>query len=457
MFNLASSLSFLDNPSIDWKSVVTTLLLGKYVFESYIDYRQHQVYQRTEPPASIKQEVSREVFLKSQDYSRAKSRFSFVSNAIEIVKELAVIKFDVLPRLWSFASTISVSLSKYPFIGRFFGASVMSQSIVFFAITTALSTVESLPLSYYNHFVLEEKYGFNKSTVKVWITDAIKSLVLTVTLGSPFVYGFLRIIDHYGVSFVSYACVFVLVAQLFFMTIIPSLILPLFYKFTALEDGELKTAIEALAKRNNFPLTQLFVIDGSTRSAHSNAFFVGLPWSKKIVLYDTLIEHNTTEQTVAVLAHEIGHWKLNHLPQMLLATQATVATTFILFSAFLENKSLFHSFGFTQVYPAFIAFSIFGYVSAPVGCITQVLMNVLSRKNEYEADEYAKSQGYTEDLAVSLIRLATKNLGSLNTDWLYSAYNHSHPILADRLSALGYVSKEKIGDVKLDVEAKEEK
>ncbi|KAM9920091.1 hypothetical protein OXX80_012522, partial [Metschnikowia pulcherrima] len=139
-----------------------------------------------------------------------------------------------------------------------------------------------------------------------------------------------------------------------------------------------------------------------------------------------------------------------------LATQATVATTFILFSAFLENKSLFHSFGFTQVYPAFIAFSIFGYVSAPVGCITQVLMNVLSRKNEYEADEYAKSQGYTEDLAVSLIRLATKNLGSLNTDWLYSAYNHSHPILADRLSALGYVSKEKIGDVKLDVEANEE-
>lgn len=443
-------MSFLDSPSINWKTVVTSLLVGKYAFEAYINYRQFQVYQRTEPPVLIKKEITQETFDKSQEYSRAKSKFSFVSEAIELVKDLAAIKYDLLPKLWAIAGSLSVLLSKVAVIGRFFGASVMSQSLVFFAVTTIISTLESLPLSYYQTFVLEEKYGFNKSTVKVWITDAVKLLVLTVVLGSPFVFGFLKIIERYGPSFVSYACVFVLGAQLFFMTIVPSLILPLFYKFTPLEDGELKTEIEALAAKNGFPLTQLFVIDGSTRSAHSNAFFVGLPWSKKIVLFDTLIEHNTTEQTVAVLAHEIGHWKLNHLPQMLFTSQINVAITFVLFSAFLENKSLFQSFGFTT-YPPMVAFMLFSYVNSPVTCLTKFATNLLSRKNEYQADEYAKQQGYTDDLATSLIKLSTKNLSSLNTDWLFSAYNHSHPILADRLSALGYVSKEKVGDVKVDV------
>lgn len=431
--------------------MVSSLLIGKYAFETYIDYRQYQVYQRKQPPASIKEEVTQDVFDKSQEYSRAKARFGFVSGAIEIVKDLATIKFDLLPRLWLVSCGLSARLANVSVIGRFFGASVMSQSIVFFAVTSLLSTLESLPLSYYRTFVLEEKFGFNKSTLKVWATDIVKSSVLTVVLGTPFLFGFLKIIDHFGVSFVTYACGFVLAAQLIFMTIVPTLILPLFYKFTALEDGELKTEIEALAKRNSFPLTQLFVIDGSTRSSHSNAFFVGLPWSKKIVLFDTLIEHNTTPQTVAVLAHEIGHWRLNHLPQMLAATQASVATTFVLFSAFLENKSLFHSFGFTNVYPAFIAFTLFNYINTPVNCLSQFGMNLLTRKNEYEADDYAKKQGYTEELAASLIKLSTKNLSSLNSDWLYSAYNHSHPILSERLSAIGYVSREKIGDVKVEV------
>lgn len=443
--------SALDKSSIDWKAVVTTLLVGKYIFETAVDHRQYLVYHRTEPPASIKKEISLETFQKSQKYSRAKSRFGFVSNAIELVKDLAIIKFDVLPKLWALSHTISARLGSVSLIGRFFGASVMSQSIAFFAVTTALSTLSALPLSYYQSFVLEEKFGFNKSTVKIWITDAVKSLGLTIVLGSPFVYAFLRIIDAYGVSFVSYACGLVLVAQLFFMTIVPSLILPLFYKFSPLEDGELKSEIEALARRNKFPLTQLYVIDGSTRSSHSNAFFTGLPWSQKIVLFDTLIEHNTTQQTVAVLAHEIGHWKLLHLPQMMVVSQISVAVMFILFLVFLQNKSLMSSFGFAGTTSAMISFTLFNYVVSPVSCLSQFISNLLTRKNEYQADEYAKNQGYTEDLAAALIKLSTKNLSSLNTDWLYSAYNHSHPILADRLTALGYVSEKKIGDVKVDV------
>lgn len=431
---------------------MTSLLVGKYAFETYINYRQYKVYQRTKPPASIEKEISSDVFLKAQAYSRAKSRFTFVSDAIELLKELAVVKFDILPRVWSIAGCVSTRLGGIKLLSGFFGASVMLQSIVFFAINTILSTLEELPLSYYKTFVLEEKWGFNKMTLSTFVKDTFKSLLLGLVISTPFIYLFLRIVDAYGTSFVKYAMGLTLAALLIIMTIFPTFILPLFYKMTPLEEGELRTEIEALAKRNNFPLTHLYVMDGSTRSAHSNAMFVGLPWSKKILLYDTLIEQSTVPQVVAVLAHEIGHWKLNHLPQMLAMSQSTVAFTFILFSTFLTNKSLFQSFNFPANAPPIIAFVLFSYVSSPVNCVFQFFNNLLSRKNEYQADGFAKLQGYLDLLATSLITMSTENLSSMNTDWFFSSYNHSHPILADRLSALGYKSQAKVGNIKLDIE-----
>lgn len=446
----------MDNPNFNWKAIVTSLLVGKYAFETYINYRQYQVYHRTKAPASIEKEISSEVFLKSQAYSRAKTRFTFVSDAIELLREVAFVKFDILPRLWSLAGAVTARLGGVKLIGGFFGASIMLQSLVFFTITTILSTLEELPISYYKTFVLEEEWGFNKTTISTFIKDALKSLALGVTISTPFLYLFLRIVDAYGTSFVKYAMVLTLVALLIIMTIFPTFILPLFYKMTPLEEGELRTEIEALAKRNKFPLTHLYVIDGSTRSAHSNAMFVGLPWSKKILLFDTLIEQSTVPQVVAVLAHEIGHWKLNHLPKMMAVSQGTVAMTFILFSTFLHNKSLFQSFGFPANAPPIIAFILFSYVSSPVNCLTQFFNNLLSRKNEYQADGYAELQGYKTELATSLITMSTENLSSMNTDWLYSSYNHSHPILAERLSALGYKSEAKVGNLHLDIEKKDE-
>lgn len=452
---ITNSQSYLDNPNVNWKAIVTSLLVGKYAFETYINYRQYQVYHNKKAPASIEKEISPEVFLKSQAYSRAKSRFGFFADAIDLLKELAVVKFDVLPRLWSVAGCISARLGGVKYIGGFFGASVMLQSLVFFAVNTVLSTLEELPLSYYKTFILEQQWGFNKTTVGTFVKDTLKSLILGLTISSPFIYLFLRIIDAYGTAFVKYAMGLTLAASLIIMTLVPTLILPLFYKMTPLEEGELRTEIEALAKRNNFPLTHLYVIDGSTRSSHSNAMFVGLPWSKKILLYDTLIEQSTVPQVVAVLAHEIGHWKLNHLPQMLAVSQATVASTFILFSTFLTNRSLFKSFGFPANAPPMIAFILFSYVSSPLNCFFQFINNLLSRKNEYQADGYAQLQGYKDELSTSLITMSTENLSSMNTDWLFSSYNHSHPILADRLSALGYKSQEKVGNIQVDIEKKE--
>lgn len=445
----------MDNPNVNWKAIVTSLLVGKYAFETYINYRQYQVYQRTKPPVSIEKEIAPEVFHKSQAYSRSKAKFNFVSDAVELLKELAVVKFDVLPRIWSLAGCLSARLGGVKFIGAFFGTSIMLQSIVFYAINTILSSFEDLPLSYYKTFVLEEKWGFNKMTISTFVKDFFKTMTLGLTISTPFIYLFLRIVDAYGPGFVKYAMGLTLAALLIIMTIFPTFILPLFYKMTPLEEGELRTEIEALAKRNNFPLTHLYVMDGSTRSAHSNAMFVGLPWSKKILLYDTLIDHSSVPQVVAVLAHEIGHWKLNHLPQMLAVSQGTVALTFLLFSAFLTNKSLFQSFNFAANAPPIIAFVLFSYVSSPVNCSIQFLNNLISRKNEYQADGYAKDQGYLDSLATSLITMSTENLSSMNTDWLFSSYNHSHPILADRLSALGYKSQAKVGNLKLDIEKDE--
>lgn len=396
---------------------------------------------RTTPPAALKAEIDKETFDKSQDYSRAKQRFSFFTDAYGLVKNLLFIKYDLLPKFWSISGSIMSSM--LPILPKFMGGPI-TQSIIFMLTTSIASNILSLPVDYYGTFVLEEKYGFNKSTIKLWITDQIKSLALSFVFIPPFLGGFLKIIEQYGQSFIVYALGFILITQLILMTVFPTLIQPLFNKLTPLEDGELKTAIEDLAKKQGFPLTKLYVIDGSKRSGHSNAYFTGLPWSKQIVLFDTLIEHSTVDETVAVLAHEIGHWKLSHLMKMIFFSQANLFFTFSFFAAFLENQSLYNSFGFYEVKPIIVGLLLFSDVFKPIESIEQFIQNLFIRKHEYEADEYARLCGYTDDLGKALIKLNIENLSYMDADWLYSAYHRSHPILTERLNAINYVSKEKV-------------
>lgn len=407
-----------------------------------MEYRQYQVLKRVSPPASIKAEIDQETFEKSQDYSRAKARFRFILNAWGFIQNVATFQLDLLPVFWRASGSLIQFLA--PIIPKFAGG-IITQSVFFFLIQNLLSTVLSLPVDYYQHFVLEEKYGFNKQTVSLWINDTIKSILLQWGLGSPVVAGFLKILAATGDSFIGYLTLFVLGVQLVAMTIFPSLIHPLFNKFTPLEDGELKTAIEDLASKEGFPLGELYVVDGSKRSSHSNAYFTGLPWSKKIVLYDTLIEHSTIEETVAVLAHEIGHWKMWHLPRMIVLSQVIMLSTFSLFSAFINNKSLYNAFGFTTVKPDIVGFTLFSTMYSPVNSIFSFVMHWFSRKHEFEADKYGKDRGHAEGLATGLIKLQIENLLTMDADWLYSAYHLSHPILAERLAALEYVSKKKVG------------
>jgi STE24 endopeptidase len=197
---------------------------------------------------------------------------------------------------------------------------------LFFFAFNIVSTLLSFPTSYYSHFVLEEKFGFNKQTVKLWLTDMLKGQLLGVVLGAPIISGLLKIVQATGNEFFYYLWLFGIFIQVVGITIYPTLILPLFNKLSPLEAGPLKTGVEALAKRLDFPLSELYVIDGSKRSAHSNAYFFGFPWKKHIVIFDTLIEKSETEEVVAVLGHELGHWSLNHTTKLFGIAQVWIIT-----------------------------------------------------------------------------------------------------------------------------------
>jgi STE24 endopeptidase len=267
----------------------------------------------------------------------------------------------------------------------------ITQSLVFFFTYNLFSSLINMPISYYHHFVMEEEFGFNKMTKGLWIKDMIKGQLLTVALGTPIGAGILYIIKATGDRFFYYVWGFMVAVQLIAVTIYPILIVPIFNKLKPLEAGPLKTAVEGLATRLNFPLGELDVIDGSKRSSHSNAYFTGLPWKKKIVLYDTLIEQQSQEQVVAVLAHELGHWSYGHTSKLLLINSSHLFLIFALFSSFIHNKQLFSEFGFTSEQPIMIGFFLFSAALTPSECLMQFVMHGITRAFEYQAGKLIMS------------------------------------------------------------------
>ncbi|KAH0542212.1 hypothetical protein FGG08_003334 [Glutinoglossum americanum] len=369
---------------------------------------------------------------REKKYGRAKAKFGFFMAFYHQIQNLGFIYFDVLPKIWALSGTLQERYVPARYAGE------ISHSLLFFLVFNLIGTVFSTPTSWYHTFVLEEKFGFNKQTPRIFITDMLKYQFLMVVLGSPILSGFLKIIQKTGTSFFYYLWLFAVVIQIFAITIYPILILPLFNKLSPLDEGELKSGVEALARKLKFPLNQLYVIDGSKRSAHSNAYFYGLPWKKHIVIYDTLIAENETEEVVAVLAHELGHWSLSHTTKLLGISQFHLFYVFALFSVFINNHSLYQSFGFHKEMPIVIGFILFSDALTPMDTLVKLLMNILSRKYEFEADAFAVKLGYSTSLARSLIKLQIQNLSTMDADWVYASYHFSHPILPERLGALGW-------------------
>ena len=369
----------LDNPNVPWKSLIVTFAVGQYCVETYLAYRQYRVLQRTQVPVQLKHEIDQETFDKSQAYGRAKAKFTFVNNLWDTVKGIAVIQYNVYPFLWAAAGTL---------LTRFAPASLQGEithSLVFAFGYSFIETIIGLPFSYYHHFVLEEAFGFNKQTVSLFIVDLLKSQALSLAFGIPLGAAFLKIVQKTGDAFFLWLWLFALAVQLGAITIYPIVIVPLFNKLTPLEPGPLKERVEALAKRLQFPLAELHVIDGSKRSGHSNAYFTGLPWKKKIVIYDTLIEKSEVKEVEAILAHELGHWQMGHTTKLLGISSAHLLYVFALFSVFINNTSLYEAFGFYNSKPIIIGFILFNEVLSPTDSIVKLLMNILTRKFEFEA------------------------------------------------------------------------
>ncbi|PGH15854.1 hypothetical protein AJ80_05385 [Polytolypa hystricis UAMH7299] len=441
----------LDRPFFPWKKVIVGFSLGQYILEGFLSFRQYKVLQQKKPPKVLQGEVSQKVFDDSQAYGRAKAKFGFVSGLYSQIQNVAFIYYDALPKLWAITG---LWLTQY-LPERFSGE--ISHTLLFLFTFNIFTTILSIPVSYYSTFVLEEKFGFNKQTVKLWITDMLKGQMLGIVLGTPIITAILKIVQKTGTGFFYYLWLFGIFVQLFAITIYPIAILPLFNKLSPLEPGQLKTGVENLAEKLKFPLKELYVIDGSKRSAHSNAYFYGLPWKKHIVIYDTLIEKSEPEEVVAVLSHELGHWSLSHTTKLFGIAQFHMFYIFALFSAFVNNKSLYNSFGFHNEYPIMIGFLLFSDALAPMDAVVKLLMNILSRKFEFEADAFAVKLGYTAELARSLVKLQIQNLSTMDADWMYASYHYSHPILSERLGALGWqggkITDEKAADSEKPVKA----
>jgi len=375
--------SYLDRPLFPWKKLIIGFSVGQYLLNSYLSYRQYQVLCRTVRPKTLESEVSQETYDKSQAYGRAKARYGFISGLFSQTLDLAILSYDIFPKLWQLTGTWLLQYSTPRFSGE------ITHSLLFIFTYLFAQTLLGLPFSYYFNFILEENFGFNKQTLTIFIKDLLKSQALTIAFGVPLGSAFLYIIQKTGDKFFYYIWVFMLAVQVFAITIFPIWIVPLFNKLSPLQPGTLKDAVEALAARLSFPLSELQVIDGSTRSAHSNAYFTGLPWKKKIVLYDTLIEKSEEQEVVAVLAHELGHWKMGHTTKQLVIAQGHLFFIFALFSVFVNNNSMYNDFGFLKEHPIIIGFLLFNEVLAPLDSILSLLMNILSRKFEFEAGMYA--------------------------------------------------------------------
>lgn len=373
-------------------------------------------------PDEFRDVYDREAYEKSQNYLHHSTVFSLVTATFDLV---------VLLVFW-FAG----GFNYLDLVVRALGFSPLLTGIVYIGILLFLQGLVSLPFSIYHTFVLEEKYGFNKTSPLTFISDKLKGIFLGLVLGTPVLAGLLWFFENTG----SLAWVWAWLAVALFGFVLqyaaPTLIMPLFNKFTPLEDGELKSAIMDYARSVAFPLSGIFVIDGSKRSAKANAFFTGFGKQKRIALFDTLIENHTVRELVAVLAHEIGHYKKKHIIIAMCLSFINMGIVFFLLSVFLNNRLLFDAFYMDDlsVYASLLFFSL---LYSPVEFILSVLLQFLSRRHEFQADRYAV-QTYSggASLVEALKKLSRKNLSNLTPHPFFVFLNYSHPPVLQRIERI---------------------
>lgn len=406
--------------------LLALLDLGWSSFLSALNYR--SVLRHGEQvPKELKESVSKEEARKAADYSKAKMRLAFLVSPLSTLILLALVVLGFFGLLDSWVG--SLHWSAYWTGALFLGILIVARTIL------------SIPVELYDTFVLERRFGFNTTTASTWILDQLKGLALTAVLGLPLLFLLYVFIDGTGPFWWLWAAAIFSVIELLLSLIFPLVIAPLFNKFSPLPEGSLKTGIEALASKCSFRVSGIFIMDGSKRSKHSNAYFTGLGASKRIVLYDTLVSSMSEDEILAVLAHEIGHEKRKHVLKM---TSVSILLSFFGFwilALLMQWPELYAAFGFAAASRHAILL-ILSIVSGPATFFLTPIFSAWSRAHEYQADAYsvgnalASPKEGARSLSSALVKLGRENASNLWPARLYSLWYYSHPTLMERLAAI---------------------
>ncbi|MBL7841996.1 MAG: M48 family metallopeptidase [Cyclobacteriaceae bacterium] len=400
--------------------IILALVIAGFVFDTVLTW----LNLRSQPadiPDSVAAFYDRSKYRKSLEYHKHRTNFSFVTSTFSFLLSVLMLYFGGFGWLDSWLR---------PMVPN-----EILLALVFFGVLAIASDILTLPFQIYSTFVIEEKYGFNKTTVKTFIGDKLKGYLVGAILGGGLVSLLIYLIEVVGpdfwILFSLLAAILILLINMFYTTIF----LPLFNKLTPLADGELKTAIESFSKRVGFPLDNVFVMDGSKRSNKANAFFSGIGRKKKIVLYDTLINNHSTEELVAVLAHEVGHYKKKHIIFGYVLSVIQVLFTLFILSRMVQSENVSLALGGIQS-AVHLNLLAFGILFSPISGLTGLFMSMYSRRNEYEADAYAKETFSGAALASALKKLSVDNLSDLYPHPLYVFFHYSHPPLLQRLAVI---------------------
>ncbi|UCH20668.1 MAG: M48 family metallopeptidase [Deltaproteobacteria bacterium] len=401
--------------------IILFAILFDLILNGLADYYNLKML-RKDLPDSFRGIYEPERYRQSQDYLRVNTRFGWVTSSLNIVLILIFWFGKGFPMLDQWVR----SLSQGPVV----------TGLIYIGTLIFMMAILSFPFSVYATFVIEERFGFNKTTWSTFIKDKIKGLMLAIILGAPLLAAILAFFEYAGPNAWWYCWLAVTCYTLVVQFIAPTWIMPLFNKFTPLDEGDLKETIMSYARSIKFPLENVFVMDGSRRSSKSNAFFTGFGRHKRIVLFDTLIEQHTVTELVAVLAHEMGHYKKKHILAMLVIGILQTGVMFFLLSLFISYQGLFDAFYMDRpaVYSGLIFFAM---LYSPMDFFVGLFVQVLSRRNEHEADRFSvETANEPRSMVAALKKLWAHNLSNLNPHPFYVFLNYSHPPVLERIKVI---------------------
>jgi len=400
--------------------VIISILIAEYLISRMLDYLNTQ-WRGKELPAELQGIYDDEKYKKSQEYGKVNSKFALISGTFQLILVMLMLFLGG----FAYFDEIAKEISGHP----------VWSALIFFGILFFLSDIINLPFSLYSTFVIEEKFDFNKTTAKTFILDKLKGWLLTIIIGGGLLGLIIWLYFQTTDMFWIYAWAAISVFSVFMSMFYSNLIVPLFNKQSPLEDGELRNAISEFGKKAGFKIDNIYVIDGSKRSSKANAYFTGLGKKKRIVLYDTLINDLSVEEIVAVLAHEIGHYKLKHTLTSMILSIVQTGVIFYILSLFIGNSDLSMALG-ADGYSFELSLIAFGMLFSPISTVIGLFMNTFSRKNEYQADHFANSYGLGAFLVSSLKKLSVNNLTNLTPHPAYVFAYYSHPTLYQRIVAI---------------------